>query len=57
MVGVLKSMLHALGVLTFRVDALADLEAAAAAALNACFKGGQGAALILSQKFLGAKAF
>lgn len=50
-------MLHAMGVLTFRVDALADLEAAAAAALNACFKGGQGAALILSQKFLGAKAF
>ena len=52
-----EPVLHAMGVLTFRVETAADLEAAATAALNAAFKGGQGAALILSQRFLGAKPF
>jgi sulfopyruvate decarboxylase alpha subunit len=50
-------VLDAMGVLVFRVDTDDDLEVAANAALSACFKGGQGVALILSQRFLGAKAF
>jgi sulfopyruvate decarboxylase alpha subunit len=49
--------LSAMGVLVFRVDAPEDLGAATSAALAACHKAGQGAALLLSQKFLGAKAF
>ena len=49
--------LSAMGVLVFRVDAPDDLGAATSAALAACHKAGQGAALLLSQKFLGAKAF
>ncbi len=51
-----EPMLDALGVLTFRVETLDDLESAVGAAISAAFKGGQGAALILSQKFIGAKA-
>lgn len=51
------AVLEAMGLLIFRVDTEADLEAATGAALSACFKGGQGVALILSQRFLGAKAF
>jgi sulfopyruvate decarboxylase TPP-binding subunit len=50
-------VLAAMGVLTFRVERDDDLAPAAAAALNAAFKGGQGAALILGQRFLGAKPF
>lgn len=52
-----EPVLEAMGVLTFRVETPEDLEPAARAALAAAFKGGQGAALILSQRFLGAKAF
>lgn len=50
-------ILDAMGVLKFRVDRLEDLEAAATAAINATWCGGGSAALILSQKFLGAKPF
>ena len=52
-----EPILHAMGVLTFRVDILQDLEGATKAALSATGKGGHAAALILGQKFLGAKAF
>ena len=52
-----EPILHAMGVLTFRVDRPEELTPAASAALSASGKGGQSAALILSQKFLGAKAF
>ena len=50
-------VLEAMGVLTYRVDADADLEPAARAAVDAAWRGGQGVALVLSQKFLGAKPF
>ncbi len=52
-----EPLLAAMGVLVFRVDAPDDLGSAATAALAACHKAGQGTALLLSQKFLGAKAF
>ena len=52
-----EPILHAMGVLTFRVEAPDDLKPATEAALAAAFSGGHGAALILSQKFLGAKPF
>ncbi|MDA0305851.1 MAG: phosphonopyruvate decarboxylase [Proteobacteria bacterium] len=52
-----EPILHAMGVLTFRVERPEELLTAATAALSASGKGGQAAALILSQKFLGAKAF
>ena len=52
-----QPILDAMGVLTFWVLEPADLEKAATAACNAVHKGGKAAALILSQKFLGAKAF
>ena len=52
-----EPVLRAMGVLTFRVDTADDLGPAAAAALATCFRGGQAAALILSQRFLGAKPF
>jgi len=52
-----EPVLHAMGVLTFRVDRPEDLKPATTAALSASGKGGQAAALILGQKFLGAKAF
>ncbi len=51
-----EAVLKAMGVLIFRVDAADDLEPATTAALGASGKGGQGAALIISQRFLGAKA-
>ncbi|MEK9725271.1 MAG: phosphonopyruvate decarboxylase [Rhodospirillaceae bacterium] len=50
-------VLEAMGVLCFTVERRDELEKAATAAINAAFRGGQAAALILSQKFLGAKAF
>ena len=50
-------VLEAMGVLTYRVDADADLEPAVQAAVDAAWRGGQGVALVLSQKFLGAKPF
>lgn len=52
-----EPILKAMGVLIFRVDTMDELAPATAAALSASGKGGQGAALILSQKFLGAKNF
>ncbi len=52
-----EPILEAMGMLIFRVDTPDELAPATAAALSASGKGGQGAALILSQKFLGAKAF
>ncbi len=52
-----EPVLKAMGMLVYRVDTPADLEPAARAALSSTGKGGQGAALVLSQKFLGAKAF
>ena len=50
-------ILTAMGVLLFRVDHMDDLAPATEAALSATFKSGKSAALILSQRFLGAKAF
>jgi len=52
-----EPILHAMGVLTFCVEIPDDLEPATEATLAAAFSGGHGAALILSQKFLGAKPF
>lgn len=47
--------LAAMGILPFIANDLEDLPKAAGAALAASFRGGHGAALILSQRFLGAK--
>ncbi len=52
-----EPILAAMGLLCFRVEAPEDLEPATTAALAAAFRAGQGAALVLSQKFLGAKVF
>ncbi len=52
-----EPVLKAMGILTFRVERADELEEAARAAIAAAFSGGQGVALILSQRFLGAKAF
>lgn len=52
-----KPVLEAMGVLCFTVDRADDFDKAADAAINAAFRASQGAALILSQKFLGAKPF
>ena len=52
-----EPILNAMGVLIFKVDRADEVEAATQAAINAAFKGGKSAALILSQKFLGAKGF
>ncbi len=52
-----EPILTAMGVLLFRVDCLDDLAPATEAAIAATFKGGNSAALILSQRFLGAKPF
>jgi len=51
------TVLDAMGLLIFRVDSEDELETATSAALSACFRAGQGVALVLSQRFLGAKAF
>jgi len=51
------AVLDAMGLLIFRVDSEEEMEVATRAALSACFRGGQGVALVLSQRFLGAKAF
>lgn len=48
--------LDAMGILSFWVREPHDLEVAARAALCAAYSGGQASALILSQKFLGAKS-
>ena len=52
-----QPILDAMGVLTFWVREPSDLQKAATAACNAVHKGGRAAALVLGQKFLGAKAF
>ena len=52
-----EPVLEAMGLLTIRLDRTEDLATATTAALSAAFKAGQGVALILSQQFLGAKAF
>jgi len=50
-------VLKAMGILTIRVERDDELEAGIAAAISASFSAGQGVALILTQKILGAKAF
>lgn len=50
-------VLEAMGVLTIRVERADELENAVSSAISAAFRAGQGVALILSQKFLGPKAF
>ena len=49
-------LLDSMEILSFVVSEAPDLEKAARAALAAAFKGGRGAALILSQRFLGPKS-
>ncbi|MEK9645876.1 MAG: phosphonopyruvate decarboxylase [Alphaproteobacteria bacterium] len=50
-------VLDAMGILCIEVEREDELEQAVDAALSASFKAGNGVALILTQKFLGAKAF
>lgn len=52
-----EPVLEAMGILCIRVERDDELDAAVTAAMSAAFKAGQGVALILTQKFLGAKAF
>ncbi len=52
-----EPVLEAMGILIVRVERPDEFGAAARAAIATAFSGGQGVALILSQKFLGAKAF
>ena len=52
-----EPVLDAMAVQTIRVENRSDLEGAVDAALSAVFKAGQCVALVLSQKFLGAKDF
>jgi len=52
-----EPLFEAMGVMTFWVCEAADLEKATQAAINTVFKAGQSAAIVLSQKFLGAKGF
>ena len=57
MANAVEPLLEAMGVLSFKVEEKEDLEKATIAALHATGKGAQAAAIILSQKFLGAKGF
>ncbi len=50
-------LLRAMGVLMFKVERRDELEIATRAAVDASGTGGQAAAIVLGQKFLGAKAF
>jgi len=50
-------VLEAMGMLTIMVEREDELEQAVDAALSGAFKAGQGVALVLTQKFLGAKSF
>ena len=50
-------VLEAMGILTIKIERDDELEAGINAAISAAFSAGQGVALILTQKFLGAKAF
>ena len=52
-----EPILEAMGVLAFKVERADELEGATTAAINAVWHGGHAAALILGQKFLGAKPF
>ena len=52
-----EPILKAMGVLLFHVDRADDLGTATQAAISATFKAGNSAAIILSQRFLGAKPF
>jgi sulfopyruvate decarboxylase alpha subunit len=52
-----EPILSAMGILQFRVERPEDLMQATRAAISATFKGGHAAALILTQRFLGAKPF
>jgi sulfopyruvate decarboxylase alpha subunit len=52
-----EPVLAAMGIVTIRLERPQDLADATTAALSAAFKAEQGVALILSQQFLGAKAF
>jgi len=52
-----EPLLQAMGVLMFKVERRDELEKATTAALNASGNGAQAAAIVLSQKFLGAKGF
>jgi sulfopyruvate decarboxylase alpha subunit len=52
-----EPLLQTMGVLIFKVEERDDLEKATTAALNASGNGAQSAAIVLGQKFLGAKGF
>jgi sulfopyruvate decarboxylase alpha subunit len=52
-----EPVFEAMGVLTYRVESPDDLEKATMAAIHATKSGAQSAAIILTQKFLGAKSF
>lgn len=52
-----EALLEAMGVLVFKVERRDELEAATRAALGASGPGAQPAAIVISQKFLGAKGF
>lgn len=52
-----ETLLRAMGVLIFKVERSDELEQATTAAVNASGTGGQPAAIVLGQKFLGAKGF
>jgi len=52
-----ERLLEAAGVLMFKVERRDELETATTAAVNASGRGVQAAAIVLSQKFLGAKGF
>ena len=52
-----ETLLQSFGVLIFKVEGPDDLEKATTAAVNASGNGAQAAAIVLSQKFLGAKGF
>ncbi len=52
-----EPLLQTMGVLVFKVEQRDELERATTAALNASGNGARAAAIVLSQKFLGAKSF
>ncbi len=52
-----RGFLEAMDIPHFTVSGRSDLSSGADAAISAAFYSGQGAALIISQRFLGAKAF
>ena len=52
-----EPVLAAMGVQCIRVETPDDLDDALTASINGTFKGGRAIALILSQRFLGAKSF